>query len=180
MVVDSRPNYIDVPEYDDGALLNPPEVGNNRYDSNLDLITEHEVVPDFVERISPRYTVEYNNETEIANKNNSTIKYFIPGSNKSKLIKMVNLLMSHLPLALNNGDINNINSVICQVKAGDKTVTLEFKKPNIKILRAHLASNNMDITECFDESTTSNGNSVYIITPTIPFKYDDEIVVFFK
>lgn len=182
MIIDSRPNYIDVPEYGEstnGMLINPPEVGNERYDSNIDLITEHEVVPDFVERISPRYTVQYNDVNEIHNKNNNNKKYFIPGSNKSKLIKMINLLMTNLPLALNNGKINNVNSIVYPIKAGDKNITLEFEKNNIKILKAYLSSNGLDITNSFIEGNTST-SSVYQATPTIPFKYDDEVVVFYE
>ena len=177
---DNRPNYFTPPHSDKpnpGTSDDPIVNGGGRYDSDLDRITEQEMVPDIVERLTVRHEIDYDN---IPNGMQRFRNFKIPGINVVRLIRMIKHLFALIPRNVEQG-INNSDVVIVPIQAGDVSVTI-YGKANWTITRAYLASSMIDMTPDVTKGSgglVKSGNR-YIYTPTIPFKQDDELVVYYK
>lgn len=174
---DYRKNYFN-PPHEESAIEtsypseqhtgNPPtETGGDRYNSELDRVTEQEMVPDIVERITTRYDIEYNESSDR--------KFKIPGLNKIRVIRLIKQLFALLPRNMESGQVNNVDVIIVPIKSGDTYVSFNIENKEVTILRAYLSSSMIDIVGCLNYES-----SIYKFTPTIPFKQDDELIVYYK
>lgn len=167
---DYRENYFDPAHYDPDSIeaeSNPYEVGSDKYNSELDRVTEQEMVPDIVERLTTRYGIEYNESS-----NKSRI-FRIPGLNKIRIIRILKQLFALLPRNMENGQINNSDVVIIPIQESDESIS--FSIQGTTILRAYLSSSMIDVTNCLIKES-----GLYKLKPTISFKQNDELIVYYK
>lgn len=177
---DTRNNYFDPPHSADPNPIDT-SVGSNKYDSDLDRITEEELVPDIVERLTVRYDIDYNNSVS----NRTRKKFIIPGINKIGVIRMLKQLFALIPRVTENEDytdmIRHTNVVVVPIVKGDTSVTV-YGESTWTITRAYLSSTMTDMTPNADTGSAAlvKDDNNYSYTPTIPFKQDDELVVYYR
>lgn len=163
---DYRENYFNPPHEDSPDKY---EIGGDRYDPDLDRVTEQEMVPDIVERLTTRYNIGYNLN------NQKRREFRIPGLNNIRIIRLLKQLFALLPRNMENGQINNTDVVVIPIINNDTNVSFNINNSQVTILRAYLSSSMIDISNCLNyESGT------YKFTPTIPFKQNDELIVYYK
>lgn len=186
---DYRENYFN-PSHDEEAI--EFNTGGDNYNSEMDRGTEQELVPDIVERLTTRYDIEYNHLNQLSGSNIKNKLYKIPGFNKVRIIKLLKQVLALLPRNSYNGQINNINAITIPIFAGDTSINffIEGTSSAPVIVRAYLASGMIDMTPNTSDYNGSgclsciNRPGSYIsnvtFTPTIPFKQDDELIIYYK
>ena len=187
---DYRSNYFD-PAHE-GLPFNQT-TDSDQYNSDEDRITEQEMVPDIVERLSTRYDINLNEVSNLKSTNNTHLrrKFKIPGLSKVRLIRLVKQLFALIPRVA-DGEVNTIDSVVIPIQAGDEQISFDLsngKNTYPVIVRAYLSSGMIDMTP--NENNNGGGglkrndlseNHVtrFWYQPTIPFKQNDELVVYYK
>jgi hypothetical protein len=192
---DYRDNYFSPTSYESATETsypsaqhtgNPPiEIGSERYNSELDRITEQEMVPDIVERLTTRYYISYNvgrSDISSTGNNHSRKSYSIRSGNRSRIIKLLSNVIAMIP-RITVEDVNTIKSAVIYIKKGDTSVDFPT------VVRAYLASAMIDMTPNTDtypgsgglsyNKTRSTNKTNFFYTPTIPFKQDDELIIYY-
>lgn len=187
---DYRENYFNPPHEDSPAEY---KTGGDNYNSDLDRATEQEMVPDIVERLTTRYEIDYNNRTSNSYLAHSLRKIFkIPGLNNIRLIKLLKHLFALLPRNAYDGNINDVDVVVIPIIAGDTSLAFSLRSNKDEypiIVRAYLASSMIDMTPNYSnngsggliaKNNASAPETTFTFNPTIPFKQDDELIVYYK
>ena len=98
---------------------------------------------------------------------------------------MLKQLFALIPRVTENEDytdmIRHTNVVVVPIVKGDTSVTV-YGESTWTITRAYLSSTMTDMTPNANTGSAAlvkNGNN-YSYTPTIPFKQDDELVVYYR
>ena len=183
-VNDKRSDYFEAPHYLSASKNsypsaqhtgNPPvDVGSDNYNSEADRITEQELVPDIVERLSLRYGINYGKNHNIPEQPSNT--------ESVELMHLIKLLGTFIPGVL-DGKINKYNSYIVHITANNGgSNILEFKLPDntSSIVNMYLASSMIDLQNTGSGAKYDLKTKTYKITTTIPFRNDDDLIIIYK
>ena len=150
------------------------------------------MVPDIVERLTTRYDIEYNVLNNLNSHSGNHLRriFKLPGLSKIRLIKIIKHLLALIPRSIR--EINDIDVIIIPINAQDTGIdfTITGKSSYPVIVRAYLASSMIDMTPtndnndgsgCLSSRKLSGSYSTnFWFTPAIPFKQNDELIVYYK
>ena len=183
-VNDKRGDYFEAPHYLSASKNsypsaqhtgNPPvDVGSDNYNSEADRITEQELVPDIVERLSLRYGINYGKNHNIPEQPSNT--------ESVKLMHLIKLLGTFIPGVL-DGEINKYNSYIVHITAnngGSNVLNVTLPDDVDHIVNAYLASSMIDLHNTGSTVMYYSETKNYIIRTTIPFRNDDDLIIIYK